>query len=78
MTTAMPLKNSLAQSIAFLPEADRAMVLRVLTPLEAKEVYEDWRFWARPEQIASGFLSKCDEGAGGSPSSVKQKQMSGT
>tara|TARA_R110000772_G_scaffold11218_2_gene35275 strand:+ start:389 stop:1696 length:1308 start_codon:yes stop_codon:yes gene_type:complete len=52
MTTAMPSKNSLAQSIAFLPEADRAMVLRVLTPLEAKEVYEDWRFWARPDQIA--------------------------
>ena len=44
--------SSVAQSIASLPEADRATVLRVLTPAEAEEVYNDWRFWARPDQLA--------------------------
>jgi len=52
MTTATPSTNSLAQSIASLPEADRATVLRVLSPVEAEEVYNDWRFWARPDQLA--------------------------
>ena len=52
MTTATPSRNSLAQSIASLPEADRATVLRVLSPTEAEEVYNDWRFWARPDQLA--------------------------
>lgn len=52
MTTATPSTSSLAQSIASLPEADRATVLRVLSPVEAEEVYNDWRFWARPDQLA--------------------------
>ena len=52
MTAAMPSTSSVAQSIASLPEADRATVLRVLTPAEAEEVYNDWRFWARPDQLA--------------------------
>ena len=52
MTTAMPSTSSLAQSIASLPEADRTAVLRVLSPVEAEEVYNDWRFWARPDQLA--------------------------
>tara|TARA_R110002153_G_scaffold135501_10_gene285147 strand:+ start:55 stop:1362 length:1308 start_codon:yes stop_codon:yes gene_type:complete len=52
MTTAMPSTSSLAQSIASLPEADRTTVLRVLSPTEAEEVYNDWRFWARPDQLA--------------------------
>ncbi len=27
-------------------------MLRVLSPVEAEEVYNDWRFWARPDQLA--------------------------
>ena len=35
-----------------LPEVDRRAALRVLTPAEADEVYNDWRFWSRPDQRA--------------------------
>lgn len=31
---------------------DRRAALRVLTPAEADEVYNDWRFWSRPDQRA--------------------------
>ena len=51
MTLALPSTSSLAQSIASLNDDDRHQVLQVLTPDEANEVYNDWRFWARPDQL---------------------------
>jgi phage terminase large subunit-like protein len=46
------LTNSIAQSIASLDEATRATILKELSANEAAEILEDWRFWARPDQIA--------------------------
>jgi Uncharacterized conserved protein len=44
--------QSTASRLAALSSADRAAVLASLTEAEASEVLTDWRFWARPEQIA--------------------------
>ena len=52
MTELAHSKSSLAHLIALLPEVDRRAALRVLTPAEADEVYNDWRFWSRPDQRA--------------------------
>jgi phage terminase large subunit-like protein len=38
--------------IASLDEATRATILKELSANEAAEILEDWRFWARPDQIA--------------------------
>ena len=38
--------------IASLDEATRATILKDLSANEAAEILEDWRFWARPDQIA--------------------------
>lgn len=38
--------------IASLDEATRATILSELSADEAAEILEDWRFWARPDQIA--------------------------
>jgi len=38
--------------IASLDEATRATILSELSANEAAEILEDWRFWARPDQIA--------------------------
>lgn len=46
------MTNSIAQSIASLDEATRATILKELSANEAAEILEDWRFWARPDQIA--------------------------
>jgi phage terminase large subunit-like protein len=46
------LTNSTAQFIASLDEATRATILKELSANEAAEILEDWRFWARPDQIA--------------------------
>ena len=35
-----------------LPEAERAAILAALTEAQANELLHDWRFWARPKQIA--------------------------
>ncbi len=43
---------SLASSIASLPESERKAILASLTEAQAQELLEDWRFWARPNQIA--------------------------
>jgi phage terminase large subunit-like protein len=38
--------------IASLDEPSRATILSSITADEAAEILEDWRFWARPDQIA--------------------------
>lgn len=43
---------SLASSIASLPEGERKAILASLTEAQAQELLDDWRFWARPNQIA--------------------------
>jgi phage terminase large subunit-like protein len=48
----MPAIVSLAASLASLPEAERLKVLADLTDDEAAAIEYDWRFWARPNQLA--------------------------
>lgn len=38
--------------LASLPSEDRAKILADLTEDQANEINRDWRFWARPEQVA--------------------------
>lgn len=45
---------SLAASLASLPEAERLKVLADLSDAEVAALEWDWRFWARPNQIAPG------------------------
>ena len=45
------MSNSLAQSLALLPEPQRNAAIRSLTPLQAEALRTEWRFWARPEQL---------------------------
>ncbi|GLI23475.1 DNA-packaging protein [Xanthobacter flavus] len=49
--TVPPSNSSLADSIASLPEAERARVLAGLTKRQAEQILWDWRFWARPNQL---------------------------
>jgi phage terminase large subunit-like protein len=44
--------ESLAASLASLPEAERKAILADLTDDELAALEFDWRFWARPEQLA--------------------------
>lgn len=44
--------SSMASSLASLPEAERQQLLASLTDSQAQELLWDWRFWARPAQIA--------------------------
>jgi phage terminase large subunit-like protein len=44
--------SSLASSLAALPEAERAAILAGLSEEQATELLWDWRFWARPNQLA--------------------------
>ena len=46
------MTESLAESLASLPESERAKILQSLTADEAAALEHDWRFWARPSQIA--------------------------
>lgn len=43
---------SLAESLASLPEKERTSLLNRLTDEEAESLIYDWKFWARPNQIA--------------------------
>lgn len=43
---------SLAASLAALPSAQREQVLADLTTPELRALEHDWRFWARPNQVA--------------------------
>jgi phage terminase large subunit-like protein len=43
---------SLAQRIAALPEAAKRELLLSLKPAEAEALKHEWRFWARPKQLA--------------------------
>ena len=40
------------QLIASLNESERNEIVQSLTPVEASELLDDWRFWARPDQVA--------------------------
>ena len=44
--------QSIASRLASLPAEVRKAALAELTEEEAAEVFDDWRFWARPDQIA--------------------------
>jgi predicted phage terminase large subunit-like protein len=44
--------SSLASSIASLAPAERKALLASLTEAQAEELLWDWRFWARPNQVA--------------------------
>ena len=44
--------NSIVQLIASLNESERNEIVQSLTPVEASELLDDWRFWARPDQVA--------------------------
>lgn len=46
------MTSSLASSLASLAPQDRQAVLASLSEEQAKELLWDWRFWARPNQIA--------------------------
>lgn len=46
------MSSSLASSLASLAPKDRQAVLASLTEAQAEELLWDWRFWARPNQIA--------------------------
>lgn len=46
------MNASLAESLASLPEAQRAEILTSLSDDEAEALEYDWRFWGRPKQIA--------------------------
>ena len=50
--TVVPSKNSLAQSLASLPEVERTTLLTALSDHDADEILHDWTFWARPDQLA--------------------------
>ena len=43
--------NSLACSIALLPERERAIAIASLSEREAEEIIYDWTVWARPKQL---------------------------
>jgi phage terminase large subunit-like protein len=45
-------ERSPAEWLASLPEAHRAKILTELSDAEAKSLRWNWRFWARPKQIA--------------------------
>ena len=45
------MNASLAESLASLPEAERAAVLAELTDDEAEALEFDWKFWGRPKQF---------------------------
>jgi hypothetical protein len=44
--------ESLAESLALLPESERQRILQDLTPTELETLEYDWHFWARPKQLA--------------------------
>lgn len=46
------MRRSSAASLASLPPAERDEVLEGLSPQALHRLLGDWRFWARPEQIA--------------------------
>lgn len=57
MTSAMsiPSTPSRALSMALLPELERKRLIGSLTRAEAEALLFDWRFWARPTQLAPAW-----------------------
>lgn len=45
------MTSSLAESLALLPEQDRAAAIASLSEKQAQELVWDWKFWARPAQL---------------------------
>lgn len=63
------MTNSVAVSLALLPQSEREAVLSELTETEAGQLLYDWEFWARPDQLAPagdwfGWLLRSGRGAG--------------
>lgn len=50
-TPARPETYSLAESMSFLPDDERAAILNDLSEQQAHDLLFDWKFWARPEQL---------------------------
>ena len=46
------MKLSKASLLALLPESQRKEILDSLTPKQLHDLNYDWRFWARPKQLA--------------------------
>ena len=44
--------GSLAEAVAELPDSERRTILESLGPAEAERLEREWRFWARPNQLA--------------------------
>lgn len=47
----MQKENSLASSIALLPNREREKAIQALSQKEAEALLYDWEFWARPKQL---------------------------
>lgn len=47
-------RNSLAESLALLPDSEREKLLAEAPERQLRELLYDWRFWARPSQILPG------------------------
>ena len=69
----MLTKSPTASNFRLLPVSDRIELIDSMNEREAKTLYYDWRFWARPEQVepkglgATGkfiWFSKSGRGAG--------------
>jgi len=65
----MPKINSLAYSIALLPEQERTKAIESLSQKEAEALLYDWEFFARPKQLPPDWawyvwLSLCGRGGG--------------
>lgn len=52
MTGTERRERSLAENLAALPAAERQAVLAELSPRDFATLLHDWRFWARPRQLA--------------------------
>lgn len=48
------MNDSLASQLAALPQEQKLAALQSLSPEEILAVRHDWRFWARPKQLAPG------------------------
>lgn len=48
----MRVSSSYAELVSSLPDAERRELLASLSEAEAEQILYDWRFWARPSQVA--------------------------
>src|SRR5690242_6111642 len=50
--TSVPVDSSQAELLASLPEEERTAILAGLTDSQLEALRWDWKFWARPDQLA--------------------------